>query len=152
MKAQGVQVTYSEVNPANGETGEVQFHQAGGTFLNITNLDSLVKKNSHCTVDLHAILMRTGKLKAHFDFALNSAPGAFAVSGQLNGMDGKEMNAATKPLGEVAIRSARIHEMDFNIRGNERSAAGTLTMRYEDLRIEFLKDVEAKGKKRKKDW
>lgn len=150
MTAQGVHVSYSEVNPGNGETGVVEFHQAGGTFRNITNLDSMVKKNPHCTVDLHAILMRTGKLKAHFDFALGSAAGAFAVSGKLNDMDGKEMNAATRPLGEIAIRSARIREMEFNIRGNERSAAGTFAMRYEDLKIEFLKDVEAKGKKRKK--
>lgn len=150
LTAQGVNVTYSEVNPKNGETGVIEFHQAGGTFRHISNIDSSVKKNPHATIDLHAILMRTGKLRAHFDFTLGSTTGVFAVSGKLNDMDGKDMNPATRPLGEVAIRSARIREMEFNIRGNERSAAGTLTMKYDDLKIEMLKDVEAKGKKRKK--
>lgn len=150
LKAQGVAVSYSEVNPKNGQTGKIEFQNAGGTFRNITNLDSLVKKNPHCTVDLHAILMRSGKLKAHFDFALGSATGAFAVSGKLNDMDGREMNPATRPLGEVAIRSIRIQELDFNIKGHERAASGTVTLRYDDLKIEVLKDVEAKGKKRKK--
>ncbi|WP_341841827.1 hypothetical protein [Chitinophaga caseinilytica] len=150
LTAQGVQVSYSEVNPGNGQTGVVEFHQAGGTFRNITNVDSMVQKNPHATVDLHAILMRTGKLKAHFDFALGNDAGAFAVSGKLNDMDGREMNAATKPLGEVSIRSAKIRELEWHIRGNERSAAGTLTMRYDDLKIDFLKDIVAKGKKRKK--
>ncbi|WP_109696425.1 AsmA family protein [Chitinophaga deserti] len=150
LTAQGVNVTYAEVNPKNGQTGEIAFHQAGGTFRHISNIDSMVAKHPHATVDLHAILMRTGKLRAHFDFTLNSAQGAFGVSGKLNDMDGKEMNPATRAMGDVAIRSARIQEMEFNIRGNERSAAGTLTLKYDDLKIEMLKDIEAKGKKRKK--
>ncbi|WP_346317319.1 hypothetical protein [Chitinophaga sp. YIM B06452] len=151
LKVQGVNISYSEFNPASGETGKIEFHQAGGTFLHITNQDSLIQQNNHCIADVHAILMRTGKLRARFDFTLNDASGAFGVSGQLTDMDGREMNPATRPLGEVGIRSASIREMDFNLRGNERSCSGTFKLLYSDLKIDFLKDVRnAKGKKRKK--
>ncbi|RPD40124.1 hypothetical protein [Chitinophaga barathri] len=151
LKAQGIHITYSELSPQTGETGKIEFHQAGGTFTHITNQDSLVKANNHCTVDLHAILMRTGKLKARFDFILGDKSGAFGVSGQLRDMDGREMNPATKPLGEVSIRSVNIHEMDFEFRGNEKYCSGTLKLLYDDLKIDFLKDMkDNKGKKRKK--
>lgn len=151
LQVQGVHITYTELNPQSGEPGRIEFHQAGGTFTHITNQDSLIARDNHCIVDVHAVLMRTGKLRARFDFVLGSGTGVFGVSGQLTGMDGREMNPATRPLGEVAIRSAAIRQMDFNLKGNERSCSGTLRLLYSDLKIDFLKDMkDAKGKKRKK--
>lgn len=151
LRAQGVDISYTELGPQADQPGKIEFHKAGGTFTNITNQDSLIQRNKHCVVNVHAVLMRTGKLRARFDFILGDKNGAFGVSGQLSGMDGREMNPATRPLGEVAIRSANIREMDFNLRGNERSCAGTVKLLYNDLKIEFLKDVKTpKGKKRKK--
>lgn len=140
LVASNIDVSYSERSDQTGETGQVQFQRAGGTFRNITNIDSLVKEDGHCTADLHAILMKSGKLKARFNFVLGAEDGAFAVSGQLNDMDGREFNKATKALGMVEIRSARIKQMDFDLRGNERSAGGTLTMQYSALRIAMLRE------------
>ncbi|AWO01780.1 hypothetical protein DLD77_08770 [Chitinophaga alhagiae] len=150
LVAANIDVSYTERNPQNGETGQIQFQRAGGTFRHITNIDSLVKENGHCTADLHAILMKSGKLKARFDFVLGAADGAFSVTGQLNDMDGREFNTATKPLGMVEIRSARINQLNFDLRGNERSAAGTLSMRYSALRIAMLREEKnGKGTERK---
>ncbi|MGX5818441.1 hypothetical protein ACWKWU_09610 [Chitinophaga lutea] len=142
LAADGVDVSYTERNPANGETGKVQFLHAGGLIRNITNIDSLVKANRQCIADLHAVFMRSGKLKARFDFRLGDKAGAFAVSGQLADMDGRDVNPVTKPLGMIEIRSARIDQLDFNLKGNERSCAGTLQFRYSNLRIAMLKRDE----------
>jgi len=150
LTASGVDVSYTELNPKNGETGKIQFQRAGGTFRHITNIDSLVARNKHCTADLHAILMKSGKLKASFDFILGDETGAFGVSGQLNNMDGKEFNPVTKPLGMVEIRSAQIRELEFNFLGNERSASGTLKFLYSNLKIAMLKaEKDPNGNQRK---
>lgn len=150
LTASNVDVSYTELNPENGQLGKIQFQRAGGTFRHITNIDSLVARNSHCVADLHAILMQSGKIKAHFDFKLGAEDGAFAVSGQLNDMDGREFNPASKPLGMLEIRSARINQMDFSFLGNERSAGGTLKFRYSNLRIAMLKEEkDGKGSGRK---
>ena len=150
LTASGVDVSYTELNPKNGETGKIQFQRAGGTFRHITNIDSLVAQNKHCKVDLHAILMKSGKLKASFDFILGDKTGAFSVSGQLNTMDGKEFNPVTKPLGMVEIRSAQIKELEFNFNGNERSASGTLKFLYSNLKIAMLKEEkDPNGNQRK---
>ncbi len=150
LQVAGIAISYAERNPQNGETGQVDFPRAGGTFWNITNIDSLVQRNGHCIADLHAILMQSGKLKARFDFKLGAKDGAFAVSGQLSDMDGREFNKATKALGLVEIRSARIKQLDFNLQGNERSAAGIVKMQYSNLRIAMLKEEkDGKGSERK---
>lgn len=151
LLARNIDVSYTERGSGNGETGTVKFQKAGGLFTNITNLDSMVARDPHCRIDLHAILMQRGKLKAHFDFVLGAQNGAFYVSGQLNDMDGKEFNTITKPLGMIEIRSAQISELSFNIQGNERRAAGTLKFLYSNLKIAMLRnETGADGQKKKK--
>lgn len=151
INVKGVDISYTEVSAETGETGKVMFHNAGGIFRNISNVDSAVAKDNHCKADLHAILMQTGKLRAHFDFTLGDTTGAFAVSGQLNDMDGKEFNGMTTAMGNIQIRSAQIRELEFSMKGNERSASGTLKFLYANLKIGMLKDEEDKqGNKRRK--
>ncbi|QEH40381.1 hypothetical protein [Chitinophaga sp. XS-30] len=151
INVKGVDISYTEVSAETGETGKVMFHNAGGIFRNISNVDSAVAKDNHCKADLHAILMQTGKLRAHFDFTLGDTNGAFAVSGQLNNMDGKELNGMTTAMGNIQIRSAHIRELEFSMKGNERSASGTLKFLYSNLKIGMLKDEEDKqGNKRRK--
>lgn len=151
VRAKGVDISYTELHPESGDPGRIDFHNAGGIFRNITNVDSLVAREDRCVADLHAILMQTGKLRAHFDFSLTDTTGAFAVSGQLNGMDGKEFNQVTMALGNIRIRSAVISELQFRFQGNERSASGTLKLLYSNLKIAMLGDEEDKnGNKRKR--
>lgn len=151
INVKGVDISYTEVSAETGETGKVMFHNAGGIFRNISNVDSAVAKDNHCKADLHAILMQTGKLRAHFDFTLGDTTGAFAVSGQLNNMDGKEFNGMTTAMGNIQIRSAQIRELEFSMKGDERSASGTLKFLYANLKIGMLKDEEDKqGNKRRK--
>lgn len=151
MSVKGVEISYTEVSDITGESGKVSFHNAGGVFRNISNVDSLVARNGHCTIDLHAILMQTGKLRAHFDFTLGSETGAFAVSGLLNNMDGKEFNQMTTAMGNIEIRSADIKELEFNMQGNEKSASGALKFLYSNLKVSMLKEDEDKdGNKKRK--
>lgn len=151
IRAKGVDISYTELHPESGDPGKIEFHNAGGIFRNITNVDSLIARQGHCLIDLHAILMKTGKLRAHFDFSLTDTTGVFAVSGQLKDMDGKEFNQVTKALGNIQIRSALINELEFSMKGNERTASGTLKLLYSNLKIAMLKDEEDKdGNKKKK--
>ncbi|MBV8255035.1 MAG: hypothetical protein JO154_20710 [Chitinophaga sp.] len=135
-----VNLQYIETNPESGRTGELRLSNVNGRILNITNVDSLVKKNNHCIADIDAILMNSGKLAARFDFVLGSKTGNFAVSGELKNMNGKELNPVTKPLGKVEIRSCHIHELSFQIKGDERKASGQVKLLYDHLRIAILKE------------
>ncbi|CAL1521449.1 hypothetical protein [Chitinophaga sp. MM2321] len=150
LTGNNVEIQYAELSNETQQTGIIHFNHVHGNFRNITNIDSLIAKNNHCVADLDAIFMQSGKLKARFDFTLNSKPGQFAVSGQLQNMNGKDLNVVTKPLGKVEIRSCDIQDLTFVIKGDERKAAGHVKLLYKNLKIAVLKqDKDHQGFTRK---
>lgn len=150
LTGNNVELQYSELSPVSRQVGQVNFSHVHGRLTNITNIDSMVARNNHCVADFDAIFLQSGKLRAHFDFILNSPTGRFAVSGQLKNMNGKDLNTVTQPLGMIEIRSCNIRDLNFNLRGDERKAAGSVTLLYDNLKIAILKqDKEHKNYSRK---
>lgn len=150
LRASRVNIAYMEVNAKSQQAGTIEFNQVGGLFRNITNMDSVIALNRHCIADLDGVFMKRGKLQARFDFILGDKSGAFAVSGQLKDMDGRELTPITRPLALVEIKSGYIQEVAFNMRGNEKGANGTVKLLYNNLKIRILKkDEETRELKRK---
>lgn len=143
-------IAYTEINPKSNEAGKLSIKQVHGVFRNVTNIDSMIAKNSHITADLNAILMNSGKLKAHFDFSMKDTTGVFGVSGQIKSMDGKDLNPVLKPLGMVEVKSCRIEDLTFSMTGNERRAAGQVKFIYSDLKVNILKKEEGTHEFKKK--
>ncbi|HJT75164.1 MAG TPA: hypothetical protein VJ720_14115 [Chitinophaga sp.] len=135
-------LTYTEINPKSDEAGQLSFKQVRGTFRNITNIDSMIRKKSRITADLDAVFMNSGKLRAHFDFSLKDTTGGFGVSGQLKDMEGKSLNPILKPLGMVEVKSCYIDDLTFSMTGNERHASGQVKFLYKDLKVSILKKEE----------
>lgn len=147
---QKAEVSYTEINPKTQEAGKIKFSHLHGTFRNITNIDSMIAKKSHFIADMDAVLMNSGKLKARFDFSLKDKSGAFAVSGQVKNMDGKELNPILKPLAQMEIKSCQIDDVTFNMNGNEKEADGEVTFLYSNLKINILKKEEGSHEYKKK--
>jgi hypothetical protein len=144
------EVAYTEINPKSQEAGKISFHHVHATFRNITNIDSMIAKDGHIRADMDAVLMRTGKLRAHFDFSLKDGSGGFGVSGQVKGMDGRELNPVLKPLGMVEVKSCNINDVTFSMTGNEKGASGEVKFLYSDLKVNILKkDDDTKEFKKK---
>jgi len=145
-----VDLSYSEVNPKSQETGTLQFKNVHGVFRNITNIDSMIAKDKHLVIDMDAVFMQTGKLRARFDFFLGDPAGGFAITGQLKNMDGRQLTPVTRPLALVEIKSAQIHDLTFSMQGNERAATGEVKFIYDHLKVNILKkDDDTQQLKRK---
>jgi hypothetical protein len=144
------ELSYTEINPKTEEAGKITFNHLHGTFRNITNMDSMIARNSHFIADMDAVLMNSGKLRARFDFSLKDNSGAFAVSGQVKSMDGKELNPILKPLGQVEIKSCRIDDVTFSMAGNEKGASGEVKFLYSDLKVNILKKEDGTHEYKKK--
>ncbi|SEW20528.1 AsmA family protein [Chitinophaga arvensicola] len=150
LNGSNINLQYTELSPVTGKAGKINFSHVHGRFHHITNIDSLVAKNKHMTADLDAVFMQSGKLTARFDFLLNDKAGRFDVAGQLNNMNGKDLNVITQPLGKIEIKSCDIRELTFNIKGDERKASGHVKLLYQNLKIAVLKqDKDHEGYKRK---
>lgn len=135
-------IFYTEINPKSDEAGRLSIKQVHGLFRNVTNIDSMIAKDSHIKADLNAILMNSGKLRVHFDFSMKDTTGAFSISGQIKSMDGKDLNPVLKPLGMVEVKSCDIDDLTFSLHGNERRASGQVKFVYSNLKVNILKKQE----------
>lgn len=150
LTGSNINIQYTELSPLTGQTGYINFSHVHSRIRHITNIDSLVAKNRHMTADVDAVFMQSGKLTARFDFMLNDKAARFDVAGQLNNMNGKDLNVVTKPLGKIEIKSCDISEMTFNIKGDERKATGHVKLLYQRLKIAVLEqNKDHQGYKRK---
>ncbi|WP_412466837.1 hypothetical protein [Pedobacter sp. KLB.chiD] len=145
-----INVKYAEFNPASRKTGSVEFKALNGTILNVTNDSLQLRKKNHALADLNTLLMGTGKLNVKIDFNLTDNNGAFAYSGNLGKFDMKNLNPLAKALGLVEIESGNIQHVDFKANGNLRSATGTMTMLYTNLKVKLLSDnIDGEGTREK---
>ncbi|HEY0272282.1 MAG TPA: hypothetical protein VGC22_03805, partial [Chitinophaga sp.] len=138
LVAKEMDVQYREVSPTTGETGILDFDHASGTLTNITNVDTMLAKDSHMIIRLHALLMGQGDLSARFDFPITDSAGGFTLTGTLKNLDGRKMNAIVRPLNRVEISSLLLHSLSFNLTGNQYRASGTVDFKYDSLQIAFL--------------
>jgi len=150
IRLKSIDVKYGEYNPASKKTGEVEFKKLSGNISNVTNDSLQLIKNNHAIADLNTMLMGTGKLNVKINFNLSSDNGAFAYSGSLGKFDLKNLNSLSKNLGLIEIESGNVQHITFNATGNLRSASGTMTMLYNNLKVKLLSDnIDGEGTKEK---
>ncbi|HWW40545.1 hypothetical protein [Pedobacter sp.] len=132
-------IAYAEFDRNSKQKGKITFENTSGTITNITNAPAEKQKNKFMVADLTTYMMGQGKLNTKFSFDLLAEDGAFAYSGLLHGLNGPAMNAVTKPLGMVHIKSGVVDELSFDLKANEYGASGNMVFKYHDLAIAVLK-------------
>ncbi|WP_316754884.1 hypothetical protein [Pedobacter aquatilis] len=150
VKLTNIDLKYSEYNPASKKTGSVDFKSLTGNILNFTNDTLQLKRNNHAVADLNSLLMGTGKLNVKIDFNLTDKNGAFSYSGNLGNFDMKALNSLSKNLGLIEIESGNIQKVAFKANGNLRTATGSMSMLYTNLKVKLLSDnIDGQGTKEK---
>ena len=109
-----------------------------GRFFNITNDSIAIAKNNICTADLNTSFMNTGKLKVHFTFDLAAKDFAYTYKAHLGAMDLEDANPATMPFAMVKIKSGTLKSLDFDIKANDKTNRGKVTLLYNDLKVKLL--------------
>lgn len=132
-------IAYAEFDRNSKQKGKITFENTSGTITNITNAPAEKQKNKLMVADLTTYMMGQGKLDTKFSFDLLAEDGAFAYSGLLHGLNGPAMNAVTKPLGMIHIKSGVVDELSFDLKANEYGASGNMVFKYHDLAIAVLK-------------
>lgn len=150
IKLKDIDVKYSEYNPASKKIGAVTFKSLRGNIFNVTNDSLRLSKKNHAVADLSTLLMGTGKMNVKIDFNLTDRNGAFSYSGNLGRFNLTNLNSLSKNLGLIEIESGNIQSINFNVTGNLRSASGSMSMLYNDLKVKLLSDnIDGEGTKEK---
>ncbi|MBE7176612.1 MAG: hypothetical protein INR69_09425 [Mucilaginibacter polytrichastri] len=139
LSLNGIDISYSEYNPATRQTGTISFDKTRGRLFNVTNEDDAKKKNGIMRASIDTRLMNSGPLHVNFRFDLNDKDGAFSYSGQLGQTNGRVLNKITRPLGMIEVESANIRKLNFSISANEHTARGDVKFYYDHLQVSLLK-------------
>lgn len=132
-------VSYKERSDLSKKTGTVFFNNIRGTISNVTNIKDLISKNNLLTLDANASFMGLTPMHSVWKLPLNSANGAFEVSGEAGSFSGPSLNPMIEPLGMASIKSGYVNKLSFNMKGNDYNTTGSTVFLYNDLKVELLK-------------
>ncbi len=141
-------VAYKERGAISEKTGVVFFKNVNGTVTNVTNIKNAIAKNEMMTVNATASFLGVSNIQTNWQLPLNTANGAFTISGTGGSYDATALNPVSEPLGMIAIKKGRFNKLTFNLSGNDLMAKGTSTLLYEDLKLTVLKPDSPATKKK----
>lgn len=150
VKLRDIDLKYSEYNPASKKIGSVDFKSLSGNILNVTNDSLKLSKNNHALANFNTLLMGSGKLNLKIDFNLTDKNGAFTYNGSMGNFDFAKLNPLSTALGLVEIESGNVQKINFTATGNTKTASGSMSMLYTNLKVKLLSDnIDGKGTKEK---
>jgi hypothetical protein len=132
-------VAYKERGAISRKTGVVFFKNVNGTVTNVTNAKDAISKNNMMVLNATASFMGVSDMQTTWQLPLNSANGAFRVTGTAGKFNGEVLNPMAEPLGMVTIRKGMFNKITFDLSGNDLMAKGSSLFLYDDLKIDLLK-------------
>jgi hypothetical protein len=133
---------YKELNEKTHRVGTLDFSQIDGYIDHVTNLPEEIALHPSCHINLHGKFMHKSDMKVQFDLPLATKTGDFSVEGSLGELEAGQITDAAKALAMAEIKSLKLHELLFSIKGNDTAADGKVSIRYNDLRVKIQKVEE----------
>jgi hypothetical protein len=143
-------IRYEERRPAAQQAGHITFADLHASLRHVTNQTddtTLVLE-----ADVRTKFMNQGQATLQFDFPLTNPRGEHRIRGEMDRMLLTALNPAVEPLASASIKHGVANRLDFDMRLDERSATGNVHFRYDDLKINLLKEGEPNQKKPIKSW
>jgi hypothetical protein len=133
-------IQYTEHEKISDSSGVVTFENSNLHIDNITNVDSAIYKNNATTVAFNSSILGEIPVKGQFIFYLTGNGGNFAVNGHISGFDALALNKVAVPMALMRVNTGTINGIDFNFKGNDSGAHGDFVMKYENLKVDVLKE------------
>jgi len=142
-------VFYTEHNVKTKGTGNLSFNRITGLLTNVTTDPAALKKNHYSNASFSARFMNQAPMQVNFTFNLKDSLYSFSYRGWAGPINMPVVNQATVPLASLKIQSGIAKRLAFNMHGNRRLAKGTVSLLYNNLKIQLLKADTASLKIRK---
>jgi hypothetical protein len=117
---------------------------------NVTNDSFLIKKNPICSANFNGVIFNTSPVNLNLKLYLDSINGRFDAFGFVKNISAVQLNQVSVPLANVQINSCNIHDLEFNVTGEDYSATGNVRMRYNSLFLTLRKTDEETGETKTK--
>lgn len=141
-------VFYTERGEDSKMKGMPNFTNINATISNVTNIPDKIKVNSTLGLKAEALFLNAGKISTEWQLPLNPLDTVFSVKGKLGAIDATLLNSVSEPLGLVLVKSGKINSLNFDLKCNNHKGLGTVTLLYNNLKIQVLKMKGTALKKR----
>ena len=138
-------VSYTEKNEKTKKEGKLSFESLSASIANVTNDANMIRQNAQCIANVEAKVLGMSPIETRFTFFLDSREGRFDAKGQVQNLNGKELNAIAEPLSNIQIQSVNIGFIQFDVHGDDYSANGNVRMNYNNLAITLRKRDDETG-------
>jgi hypothetical protein len=128
-------ITYEELAPQAAVSGVVTLSDGVVRIANLTNIAA--GHDRFTTIDCTATLMNGGRIMARLRLPVDRTDDHWELAGNCGPIPAGAFNSALEPLMNMQI-SGDIHRLDFRVAGTLVSAHSSVTLRYNNLAVEFL--------------
>lgn len=136
---------YTQRKANKDEEGSFSLDHINLSINNITNVIPLIKINPICTVRAYGLVLGSSPVDIGFKLYLDSSNGRFDATGSIKNISHNQINAISKPLANVEVKSLQIEQLNFQISGEDFSATANVQMRYKNMSVVFHKTNEETG-------
>ncbi len=131
-------LVYQEKPVKNKEVGVLSFNNLNASLYNITTVENEASKPMH--LYSRGRLADTANFKVNVWFEMNDPEDQFTFSGEINDFYLVALNKMLKPVANINIKDGYAEQIDFHFVANNELARGEMKLRYNDLKIQILKD------------
>lgn len=144
-------VEYKEKNPRTNMAGRVRFHDLAATITNVSNIKEAIQQDNVMKATIATRFLNKTPLKVTWQFYLQHPKGRFDIEGNLAGMQFKDANPLTQPMGPAKLEEGRLHNLQFYLTGDDYGINGSVKMLYDNLKITVLEKAKGSRKLDKKE-
>ena len=141
----GGNLTYSEKSQKTLQEGGFSITNLNLHATNVTNDFNLITQNSTCTANINGFILGNSPVSLTLKLYLDSLNGRYDAIGSVKNISADKLNQLAMPLANVQINSFNMHNLDFNVSGEDWSATSIVRMRYNNLSLTIKKMDEETG-------
>jgi hypothetical protein len=138
-------IHYTEKNEKTEKEGHLAISDLNIKAANVTNDSNLIKQNGVCTLAATGKLLGGSPMNLNIKFYLNAPNGRFDAEGSVKNVSAEQLNAVAEPLANTRLQSFDMHQLAFQVHGDDFGATSTVRMRYNNLFIVLQKQDEETG-------
>jgi hypothetical protein len=130
---------YTEPNEKSQQEAIIELEGLNCSITNITNLDSVIRKNNNCAIKLDARYNHKSPVSGTINLTIGDTKGHFTLNGYLENLDAADITKQTQALALVEVTSLHLSKIELSQEGDETYVKGNMTMLYSDLKISLMK-------------
>ncbi|MDR2916540.1 MAG: hypothetical protein LBV74_17220 [Tannerella sp.] len=138
IKVRNMNLVYEELSLKGTQPGKLFFTEINGVLSDFTNV--VKQSDQYIRLKANAKFMNDGFLTADWRIPVDSLNDSFLLDAHMSKFNFATLNAMITPAAPVSIKSGKVNDLTFSIKGTSLLADIYMELLYDSLKVELLKE------------